>query len=171
MMKKPFTRYSHIQRLGLVLLVALIGFFIARTVARPPSWNDVVWYRSASLIDMKQQPLVYGGNESCKTCHEKETADLAGPGHWKLSCESCHGPLTKHVNHGEKIGDAIVIKESPEQCLNCHSEQISRPENFPQYRYQHGEFKVRRVKSQRGGRSCLDCHKAHSPELHGPLDF
>lgn len=170
-MKKPFSRHSHLLRLGLVLAVALIGFLIAKTLARPPSWNDVAWYRSASLVDMQKKTLVYGGNESCQSCHKKETVALAGPGHWKLSCESCHGPLIKHIKHDEKIGDAIVVNESPRQCLNCHSEQISKPKDFPQYRYRHGERKVRRQKSQRGGRPCMGCHNPHSPEIPGPLNF
>ena len=174
----PFTRHSHLVRLGLVLSVAIIGFFFALSLARPPSWNEVVWYRSDSLVDMKKKPMTYGGNESCLPCHKNETVvlqnnfvALAGSGHWKLSCESCHGPLINHIKHNEKIGDAIVVNESAAQCLNCHSEQISKPVDFPQYRYKHGERKIRRDKSQKGGRFCMDCHKPHSPEVPGPLDF
>lgn len=169
-MKMP-SRHSHLLRLGFLLAVALIVFVVARTMARPPSWNDVAWYRADSLVDMKNLPMTYGGNESCQTCHKEETAALAGPGHWKLSCESCHGPLINHVKNNEKIGDAIVINESASQCLNCHAEQISKPNDFPQYRYQHGERKARGQKSQRGGKFCLDCHKPHSPDLPGPMDY
>ena len=170
-MSKSYTRYSHLLRLGFVLAVAFIGFLVARTMARPPSWNDVAWYRSDSLVEMKKLPMTYGGNESCQTCHKSEYMVLSGPGHWKLSCESCHGPLTKHILNNEKIGAAIVVNESASQCLNCHEEQISKPIDFPQYRYQHGERKVRRQKSQRGGKFCLDCHNPHSPDIPGPLDF
>jgi hypothetical protein len=168
-MSKSFGRWSHLLRLAALLALAFITFLVATTLARPPSWNDVAWYRADSLQDIRALPMTYGGNESCESCHPRELEVLAGPGHWKLSCESCHGPLIDHVRDDEKVGTAIVVVESPRQCLNCHSEQINRPEDFPQYRYQHGERMVRRHKSRRGGRYCLDCHDPHAPEVPGPV--
>jgi Zn-finger protein len=152
-----------------VLVLAFAAILVARTLARPPSWNDVVWYRGDSLDEMKKYPLIYGGNESCWPCHGTEAAVQLGPGHLKLSCESCHGPLDDHIQVDKKVGDAIVIDESAWQCMNCHSEQISRPANFPQYRYAHGEREFRRRKSERGGKFCLDCHDPHAPELFNPV--
>jgi len=168
-MAKSFSRWSHLRRLAFVLVLAFTAFLVGRSLARPPSWNTVAWYRAASLEDLRALPMSYGGNESCQRCHAAEHAALAGPGHWKLSCESCHGPLVDHARGDEKTGQAILVTESPRQCLNCHEEQINRPEDFPQYRYQHGERMARRHKSGRGGRHCLDCHNPHAPEVPGPI--
>ena len=163
---RSFTPWSHLIRLGVVLVLALIAFIAAVQVIRPDSWNSVAWYRGDALADMATLPMTYGGNESCYPCHEE--VDL-GPGHLNLSCESCHGPVVDHIQNELKIGDAIVVQDSAWQCLNCHGERINRPEGFAQYRYGHGDKKVRRQKSERGSRFCLDCHKAHAPELYGPL--
>jgi Zn-finger protein len=168
-MGKSFSRKSHLVRLGIVLVLAFTAFLVARTLAKPPSWNDVVWYRADSLDDMKKLPLIYGGNESCGSCHGTELEVQLGPGHLNLSCESCHGPLADHVLVDKKIGDAIVINESAWQCMNCHSIQINRPAGFPLYRYQHGEIEVRKRKSKKGGKFCLDCHDPHAPELQNPV--
>ena len=168
-MSKSFSRWAHLLRLAAVLALAVTAFLVGRTLARPASWNEVAWYRANSLQDIKELPMTYGGNESCQSCHPKELEVLAGPGHWKLSCESCHGPLIDHIQDRQKVGMAVVVNESPQQCLNCHSEQVNRPADFPQYRYRHGERMVRRQKSARGGRYCLDCHNPHAPQVPGPI--
>jgi len=168
-MGKPVTPTSHLKRLAILALIAFVGFLVARTLARPASWNTEVWYRSDSLTDIKNLPMYYGGNESCDACHGSVEGIKLGPGHLDLSCESCHGALADHVEGDIKIADAMLMTESEWQCMNCHQEQINRPVNFPQYRYEHGENRVRRHKSERGGRYCLDCHDAHAPELEGPV--
>jgi len=162
-----FSSWSHLVRLGLVLILVLGGLQAVFMWVRPDSWNTNVWYRGETLEDMKLLPMYYGGNESCSECHEDD--GQMGPGHLKLSCESCHGPIVDHITEGVKSGAAIVVLDSPLQCLNCHSEQVNRPIDFPQYRYSHGDQFVRKQKSEKGGRFCLDCHEAHSPELYGPL--
>jgi len=166
-MRSAFSPWSHLIRLAVVLVVVLGGLQVIFHAVRPPSWNTEVWYRGKTLEDMKLLPASYGGNESCAECHTSDA--VLGPGHLKLSCESCHGPLVDHVRDGVKVGDAKVVRDSPSLCLNCHSEQVNRPVDFPQYRYNHGENKPRRQKSERGGKFCLDCHEAHSPALYGPL--
>ena len=168
-MGKPITQWTHLRRLGIVVVLVVVGFIAGKNLAQPPSWNSVVWYRGASLDDIAQLPMSYGGNESCQHCHKDDNGPILGPGHLGLSCESCHGPLVDHIKGGDKIGDAIVINESTEQCMNCHSEQINRPASFPQYRYQHGERMVRRQKSERGGKQCMGCHSPHAPDLPSPI--
>jgi len=168
-MSAKFTRWSHLLRLGIIAAAGLVGFITFRIMATPPSWNTEVWYRADSLKEIRDLPQAYGGNASCNPCHGQELSVQLGPGHLGLSCESCHGALADHVTGEIKTGDAVVITESEWQCMNCHREQINRPANFPTYRYQHSENRVRRQKSERGGRYCLDCHDPHTPELEGPV--
>jgi len=61
---------SHLYRLGIVLVVFFTGFVVIRSYAVPASWNYNAWYRGDHQEDMKKLPLFYGGNESCKSCHE-----------------------------------------------------------------------------------------------------
>jgi hypothetical protein len=158
-MNKPSPR-SHLYRLAVVLVTGFIGFLVIKALATPQSWNYVVWYRGANSEEMEKLPLIHGGNDSCQSCHEEEHENLTSFGHKTLNCESCHGPLVDHVQGDKKTADAIVMDESNGQCLNCHSELISRPKDFPQF-----TSEVRRHEAKREDTSCLKCHDAHDPEV------
>ncbi len=165
---------SHIYRLGIVLFTALVVFLGIVWIATPSSWNYDLgyWFRAASLEDMKQQPLEYGGivdisssdrNAACKSCHKKTTRQLKKLKHKGLSCESCHGALADHARAGKKVAAAKVDKANW-QCLNCHSEQINRPENFPQFSKTGEIGKLVRKHQTLGDQTpCLKCHDAHEP--------
>ncbi|MBD3645951.1 MAG: hypothetical protein HUJ31_00555, partial [Pseudomonadales bacterium] len=147
---------THVFRLFAVLGVALAVFLVWRAWAVPESWNYHVWYRAENLSEERKLPRAYGGNESCKSCHEDISLtervqaaggfgdsfedefmdvpatepDEAAPQefeHKGLSCESCHGPLADHADENDKIADALVMNKSNWQCLNCHALLISRP--------------------------------------------
>jgi hypothetical protein len=142
-------------------------FLIGKELATPASWNSEGWYRAAVLEEMKQQPLVYGGisdlsrserNAACQSCHAKEDKTLRKNKHKKLSCESCHGPLSVHAEDEKKIADAVVDR-SREQCANCHSEQISRPQGFPLFTMEVDKHKTMLKEDL----LCLKCHEAHDP--------
>ena len=112
---------------------------------------------------MAAQPLIYGGNQSCQSCHPAAIKKLRKFTHRALSCESCHGALADHVRLKKKIAAAVVDKTRP-QCLNCHSEQINRPKGFPMYSVK-GEIgkRVRKHGDEGLKASCLKCHDAHDP--------
>jgi Zn finger protein HypA/HybF involved in hydrogenase expression len=146
-MSDPSPR-SHLYRLALVLLAALVVFLGIAAVAMPASWNFDMgyWHRADALEDMKQQPLIYGGivdisvserNQACRSCHKGTTKTLRKLKHKALSCESCHEARFDHVREGRKIADA-GIDRSTWQCLNCHDEYAP-------------------------GTTCLKCHDAHDP--------
>jgi len=156
-MDNPSPR-SHLYRLLIILLVCAFGLIGLKSLAMPASWNYVVWYRGDNQEDMKKLQLVHGGNDSCQSCHEEEHENVLEFEHKTLNCESCHGPLTDHVEGDKKIADAIVMDESNWQCLNCHSELISRPKDFPQF-----TSKVRRHEAKREKTPCIKCHDAHDP--------
>jgi len=157
---KKLTPWSHLTRLGIILIAGFCGFLLVKAMATPSSWNHVVWYRGDNQIEMKKLPLVHGGNESCQPCHEEEHDDVLEFGHKTLNCESCHGPLLDHVRGDKKIADAIVMDKSNWQCLNCHRELISRPKDFPQF-----TKAVRRHRNIQKRTVCQKCHDPHDPSI------
>lgn len=158
-MNNPTPR-SHLYRLGIILVACAIGFLGLKSLATPASWNYVVWYRGDNQEDMKKLPLIHGGNDSCQSCHEEEHESVSEFEHKTLNCESCHGPLTDHVQGDKKIADAILMDDSNWQCMNCHRELISRPEGFPQFTNE-----VKRHKTMQEGSLCLKCHEGHDPSI------
>jgi hypothetical protein len=178
---------SHIYRLGIVLVVCVTGFLVIRSYAVPNSWNHDAWYRGDNQEDLKKQPLIFGGNESCQSCHEdvslvaavaskgeekfvdefgdeieiefdEEPASVMVFAHKTLSCESCHGPLAHHAAGEDKIGDAIVMDKSNWQCMNCHEELISRPVDLPQF-----TEAVEKHMDLDEQTLCMKCHDPHNP--------
>jgi hypothetical protein len=154
---------AHLYRLGILLVLFVIGFLLVKAWATPDSWDYVNWYRTDALIEAQQQPLIFGGNESCQACHQPALKKLNKFSHRTLSCESCHGALADHVRLEKKVADAKVDK-SRWQCQNCHFEQINRPRGFPQFSKQ-GEIgkSIRKHRDLDEETPCLKCHDAHDP--------
>jgi len=150
--------WSHLYRLGILLVVGFIGLLVIRAVATPASWNYEVWYRGDALKDAAKQSLVHGGNDSCQSCHEAAGKKFQKLRHKTLSCEGCHGPLADHARSDEKIADALVVRESTWQCLNCHAALISKRQDFPQF-----TDEVDKHREVEAGEVCLKCHDAHDP--------
>lgn len=165
MSKKPTTPWSHLRRLAILLVVFFVGALFLKEWATPADWNYEGWYREGAISDVASQPLAFGGNESCESCHQKASKKIRKLAHRGLSCESCHGALADHVKADKKFALAKVDK-SNWQCLNCHAEQINRPKGFPQYS-EAGEIGklVRKHKDiKEAGKKCLKCHDAHDPK-------
>ena len=156
-MRNPSDK-THLYRLGALLIVFIVGFLVIKELATPSSWNYEVWYRGASLTEDANKPMLHGSNDSCRTCHEEVVKETRKLKHKNLSCEGCHGPLGIHVRGEEKIADAEVINKSRWQCLNCHAELISKPDDFPQF-----TDEVDKHTTLVEGETCLKCHDAHDP--------
>lgn len=176
------TPNTHVKRLGIVLVLAAIGFLVIRSFAIPASWNYDVWYRGGARDDIASLPLVHGNNDSCVPCHEDvsltgaveeakfqdeffdvpDTADETESDevyeHRTLNCEVCHGPLAEHAAGDEKIGDAVVMRDDNWQCLNCHRQLISRPQGFPQF-----TDSVEDHRDLGDNTRCIKCHGPHNP--------
>ncbi len=159
-MSVPSSR-THLFRLGIVLVFALIGFVVVKTIATPASWNYEEWYREDALKEIASYPLVYGGNESCQTCHAEEHKELPAFKHRTVSCETCHGAVADHVRDGRKIAAAKVDDESNWQCLNCHQTLVTRRAGFPQF----STDRFPEHKQVAKGMLCAACHNAHDPTL------
>jgi len=159
------SRFSHLLRLVFVLVVFFIAAISVGLWATPASWNYELdyWFRRDALVDTEQLALIYGGNESCVTCHEAASRKLAAQRHKGLSCESCHGPLVDHVQDDKRVAAALVDR-SRWQCQNCHAEQINRPERFPQFSKTGAIGKeIEKHKELDDETPCLKCHDAHDP--------
>lgn len=160
---------THIYRL-LLLLVVLAGAFLGvRSLAIPSSWVSNGWYRGDALTELAQLPIQYGGSESCtqSACHGGKPPPthqfnhemLMSGTHKGLACESCHGPLSAHVQDGQKVADA-PRESSTELCLNCHRPLLSRPADhaiFSEGFDMHARLQVDETKP------CRMCHNAHWP--------
>lgn len=158
-----FSAKSHLYRLGIVLVVFFGAAYFVIGWATPSSWNYQDWYRGDAIPEAEAQPLAYGGNESCKNCHEKADQTMRKKKHAGLSCESCHGALADHVKANKKFAKAKVDR-SRWPCMNCHAEQINRPRGFPQFSKEGalGKF-VEKHKKMSDKARCVKCHDAHDP--------
>lgn len=158
-MRQPSPK-AHLYRLVGLLIAGLVGFVVVKAVATPASWDYEHWYRGDAVKDIAAEPLSYGGNESCVSCHREQHTELLEFNHKTLSCESCHGALADHVKDGKKIAAATVDNESNWQCLNCHEKLINRPAGFPQFAADDDNELHKEVAN---GALCVMCHNAHNP--------
>ncbi len=97
------------------------------------------------------------GADSCADCHEDVTRGFSGATHsWlknhegtDISCESCHGPASIHVETGGALQTIVNPKRSPEACFDCHLDK-------------RGEFRLAHSHPVIEGQvSCSDCHDPH----------
>jgi len=153
------------------MVVVLIGVILIRTLAKPDSWSSKESYRTDAFVELAEQPMKYGGNESCIDCHKEQHEEMMESelkiGHKSLSCESCHGSLAGHVKGESKISD-MLIDDSREACLSCHALLVSRPADFPQMDPESRKFsriKGRLHRKVKSTTQCSKCHDYHDPEL------
>ncbi|MEK7287628.1 MAG: hypothetical protein AAB091_03600 [Elusimicrobiota bacterium] len=148
--------FQHIAHLAILFVFVIAAFFIGRILLVPKSFGKIGHYRADAIKEVRALPIRYAGQEACKDCHGAIFSAKISDGHKKISCESCHGAGGSHV---ENPADAKPSKPSEKQmrefCGVCHSQNISRPRNFPQVdMYAHNP-----------GLSCNGCHDPHKPKL------
>jgi DmsE family decaheme c-type cytochrome len=105
----------------------------------------------------------YVGSETCKTCHEEIYNNLQKTPHFAIetgarrgwaqkSCESCHGPGSKHAESAsaDDIKNPAKMRagDVDRTCLNCHLNQ-----NTPVGRIASGHAKDEVA--------CTSCHSVH----------
>lgn len=153
--------YSFSKRLVLVFLIIIAVVAFARVLILPESWGEHGYYRGDFIEEEALKPLVYGTNDSCKSCHEEVYEMKHAGAHERLSCEVCHAPVTAHVRGGEKFADMPVRRgeSQRELCLKCHQNVVGRPEKFPMIDYPL-HLEEQNVKTTH---DCNQCHTVHDP--------
>lgn len=100
-------------------------------------------------------------DEFCATCHQAYVELFGENVHRGIhegaqSCESCHGPASKHLEtRGKEPGTIISFKnlhpvQASEVCLQCHEQNACTPGAM-----------WRTSKHAHAGISCQSCHTAH----------
>jgi DmsE family decaheme c-type cytochrome len=111
------------------------------------------------------------GSDACKDCHQKEYAQNLTTSHgraqadgaalpMKMSCETCHGAGSAHVNAGGDTKDpGFATIQNPNKwsaekanatCTGCHKAG-------EQFYWQHSAHARKDV-------ACLTCHSIHNPK-------
>lgn len=150
------------QRTILVFLAIIALMLLGRALFVPDSWGELGYYRADSIKDELAKPLVHGQNESCQSCHAEVYDMKQHSVHARLACESCHAPVSTHVDaSGEKIGDMPHKLGEPqvELCLSCHQKTLGRPEKFPMIEYP-AHIEEQNVHADH---TCDQCHTVHAP--------
>lgn len=153
--------YSFIIRLILVFIAIIAIVFLAREAMLPKSWGEYGYYRGDTIKEEANKKLVYGTNDSCKSCHA-EVYDLKShSSHQRLSCEMCHAPVGEHVKDGKKFAKMpYMAKDSQvDLCLRCHQKVEGRPEKFAMIEYP-AHLEEQKVKTTH---TCDQCHTVHAP--------
>ena len=159
--------------IGLAILGFLVlGFTSCQSSHRPtqraevraddgwPKANDafrqVSYERLEGAVPEIPDAEFVNDDELCQSCHEAYVKTFQQNVHRGDSCESCHGPASRHLEtRGKEPGLILSFKtmsptEKSEACLKCHEQDPCAP--GAQYRYS---------KHAHCGVACTDCHDAH----------
>src|SRR5262245_9707636 len=111
------------------------------------------------------QPAAYVGPEVCQACHEDIFNAIRKSPHQLIesdkkrkwdgkTCESCHGPGSRHAESGspEEIRNPVKLTPAAadKTCLQCHLNQSAHS----------GRIESSHAKSQI---ACTSCHSIHGP--------
>ena len=115
------------------------------------------------------QPAQYVGSQACQMCHEElfnafqknphEQVDITNKYGWATrTCESCHGPGSKHADSAvaADIQNPPKLKpaEADKICLTCH---LNKPTHVGRINASHARNQV----------SCTACHSIHANGPNG----
>lgn len=109
------------------------------------------------------------GNDRCFDCHTNYARTFSGSVHFRVhvdidtrpgggtSCETCHGPGSRHVEAPRDRARLIVNPgKNPQACFDCHLDvhlQFRLPEHHP---------------VPEGQMNCIQCHDPHGREIFKP---
>ena len=128
-----------------------------------PGWpRGNNFFHQVSYQEVKGQiPVVQGAeyvndDELCMQCHEAYVKSFVHNVHRGDSCESCHGPASRHLEtQGREPGLIFSFKKGDpvaraEACLKCHEQnQCAAGTQWRTSRHAHC------------GITCVECHRAH----------
>lgn len=124
---------------------------------------------SRTLVASPQIPgASFIGNQQCFYCHTNYASSFQGSVHFRVrsswnevpggtSCESCHGPGSKHAEAPRERAQFIVNpRKEPAACYSCHQDvelQFRLPQHHP---------------LPEGRMNCVQCHDPHGREIFKP---
>ena len=137
----------------MIIFGLLVALFIAvRWVAQPASFYQYGHYRGRALSELASRPVKYVNRKACADCHDEQAKqNLAGP-HSRISCQTCHGPGSEHIENPST--ENILLPIVAQTCVRCHARNGARPASFPQIE----------VKDHAGNKLCTVCHVTHNPQ-------
>ncbi len=145
----PFRMPPQIFRLVLLIFAIVVSYLVARTLLTPSSFREYGFYRGASLMERAAQIPVFAGKVACGKRNSDILQILAKSEHKTLSCETCHGVVSK-----DQLDDPAgkLAHLDDKHCIRCHEANPSRPTWFKQIN----------VKDHYAD-PCMDCHDPHQP--------
>lgn len=143
---------SHLGRAGLLLLLAFSGFLFVRFASSQVTVPLVGLVKADNSQHWASLQPQHGPPTRCVECHRDVELEWSRSPHRVQSCESCHGPGTKHLEFG------AIAKAGQELCVTCHSKIPGRPEDFPQV------VTLDHYPTE----ACTTCHNPHSPSASYP---
>ena len=154
---------KHIWRAVIILVALALAGVVTRQLMIPESFGETGHFRHDSIGEFMSQPLVHGGDLSCRKCHKDQYDTKEKGKHGPVPCETCHGPVTLHANDQDKIAD-MPMTPTYELCAKCHLAQAAKPKDFPQLDFkQHLTDQDIPVKDKIPAKVCNICHPAHDP--------
>lgn len=154
--------HRHLVRAGMILVGALVAFFIVRALLVPKSFGQFGTFRGSNLAEQAALPANYGPPDVCATCHADLFETKAKGKHLNVPCQTCHGPVAEHVqDDGMK---PMIINRSFTLCARCHQKLEARPAQFPQINIQE-HLAGKNLTTEGNEGVCLTCHNPHSPAI------
>lgn len=157
------SRWAWAVAVGIVMLCSSITIRAQQPAQPAEPAKAIATAQPAAATPGPAKPAEYAGSETCKACHEEIFNNLqktphfaietGARWHWKeRSCESCHGPGSKHADSASPDDIKNPAKETAGEvdrtCLNCHLNQ-----NTPV-----GRIATGHAKDEVG---CTRCHSIH----------
>ena len=142
--------------LRLVLVIFCIIFFtlITRFILIPKKFTDSAYHKASATEREMAKEINYAGSAICADCHDDIYEQKSTGLHHDLSCETCHGPASKHANSDSPDEVLPDAPRSREFCPICHTFDRSRPTGFPQ---------INPI-AHNPRNQCIECHQPHDPK-------
>jgi hypothetical protein len=150
-MSKRFRDFEHLIRMAGLFAVGTLSLLALRAWLVPSDFGRLGHFRAGALADNAAQELEYAGHELCEACHGEIVELRISSAHRPVNCESCHGPLAEHAT--DPSAEPVALPRAEHLCLDCHQENASRPDWFPQVD----------VEGHAEGERCDSCHDPHDP--------
>jgi len=169
-----FKDVRHIVHVGIIILVVLAGFVIARWVSVPKSFGQYGHYRGKSIeermnLDGRDPLVIFRSAAYCLDCHEEESGEVwVGAEYWQEgkhsanTCLNCHSKAAPGEEKSPCSAGFVRPRDTSNNlCLMCHGVLAARPRVPEPY------DKKRHIEEhdEEEGQTCIECHVPHYPAI------